>query len=244
MAEYLVSATLNSGTGLADDRFVNNWCLEGVGFADPEDTADALSSFYLNTQGGAGALVPMYEYLSSVIDNMADKGLTLRVFDITGHLDGSPHGSPIFEKSYTVPVYVGPWSDLPSECAGCITLEAVGRDTALVEVPDGPDADTKRDRPKQRHTGRIYFGPLNTGAIEQVGGVIRISNQFRDTARAAVVGMVTNVRAIEPSANLAVWSRKDGNTRRADAVSVDNAVDIIRSRGEKPSFRERTLIPA
>lgn len=242
--DRLVTCTLNSGTGMPDDRFVNSFVFSGTGFADVEEMTDMVSSFYLNLHGGLGALVPMYEFLSGIIDNTADKGLTLRVYDIDGHLDGSPHGSPFFEKSYTVPVPAGSYTDLPSEVACAITLEAAGRDTALVQVPDGSDPDAAPDRPKQRHTGRIYFGPVNSFALESVDGIVRVSNSFRDTARIAVNGMLANLRGVEPTTDLCVWSRKDATTRRVDFVSVDNAVDIIRSRGEKATLRERSAVPA
>jgi hypothetical protein len=207
------------------------------------DIVDAISTFYLNLAGGLGAVHPMYEYLSGIVDNTAGNGLTLRAYDISSHLDGTPHGSPAYVESYTVPASTLSERDLPSECATAITLEGLGRAAAPVEIADDSDPDSAPERPKQRHTGKLYFGPLNTGTVELVSSIPRVKASYRDDAIAATKNCAANVAAIGTGAALCVWSRVDAALRPLEAVSIDNAFDIMNSRGEKPSVRQRALVP-
>lgn len=239
----LVKVELPSLSGLNEDRFTNTFSFMDVPdlqFATLADIGDAIDGFYnlIPTNG----LSAMKDLLSPEVDNTA-LAMRFSFYDVTAHLDGSPHGSPIYTSFHTVQNDAGGNNvGLPAEVAFCITLEGQGRAEAPVEAPDGGDADVALDRPKQRRTGRIYFGPLSTDCLDVVDGIVRPHAQLRDTARLAIDDLVDYAFLNANGSSLAVWSRKDATMYPVTHVSVDNAFDVIRSRGTAPTVRQRDTV--
>jgi hypothetical protein len=117
-----------------------------------------------------------------------------------------------------------------------ITLEAIGREDAAVEASGGAS------RPKQRRTGRVYVGPLNTiasattGTSRPTAGIITHFLEAVDVLNADLISL-SNGEA------LGVWSRSDATVRALEAVSIDNAWDTQRRRGVAATARTRNTLP-
>lgn len=189
----------------------------------------------------AGAVAPVGFYFSPALDNTA-LASRLDLFDVTTHLDGTPHGSPFSATLFTLDAS-GASKALPSEVALAVTLEGVGRDVAAVEAPDGADPGGAIDRPKQRRTGRIYLGPLGDNATVAGAGVCRPLAAFMNVARLALQKLNDDIEAATGGDGwLSVWSRADQAMYRLVAVSTDDAFDTQRRRGEAPTARTRLVI--
>lgn len=243
MGEYKFTMELQSDTGLGEDVFVNTFAVSTVGAASNADltaVAGKIIDFYTVT--APDALSPLNDLFSPVIS--AGPYHRIRAYDVSAHLDGSPHGSPVLEiGGVDIPAPAAANPGLPSEVSVAITLETASRADAQVEVPDGPDAGSEVDRPKQRHTGRIYLPPLSTLALSVVDGVVRPHAQVRDTGRLAMLQLARQIDSLAGALpSLAVWSRKDATMRSVAFVSVDNAFDVQRRRGEEATLRTRTAV--
>jgi hypothetical protein len=248
--DIIAKVTLTSDTGLAADAVTNTFSFTNVpdianGTLDA--ISEALQGFYRVVP--SGGLAPLADYLSPTLSN-ATLGASIDMYDATGKLAQNVVtgkmpllGSPKFEEKFTLqapaPAGVTP---LPSEVAYVLTLETGDRADAPVEVDDAGDFGGERDRPKQRHTGRIFIGPLNSLAITTTNGVARPSTALRDTSRLALEDLKELAALNAGGSDLAVWSRKDGIMRPVEFVSQDDSFDTQRRRGEKPSVRIRTAI--
>jgi hypothetical protein len=119
-------------------------------------------------------------------------------------------GSPIFSKNYA---FVGNGSAGPSEVACCLSYSAV-------DAAAGPP----------RGRGRIYIGPFNSGAERP--------SSFQ---RTAVLAMGQAIAAVGTASNTTwkLWSRTQQAAAKVESISVDDAWDIQRRRGLKPTLRTR-----
>jgi hypothetical protein len=234
MPNTLAVVTHQSDTGLAKDNVVNTFALDQFSSsnapADRTTITDALIAFY-NT-APAPEPSPICNFLSPVLDITANRS-SVKLYDIPA--PGVPMGSPYFTRAFTLGAPAGAATALPSEVAVAITLEADGRADAAVELGNGT-------RPKSRHTGRLFIGPLNNQSITVVAGVARPNTNMLTTFRQAVANLQAAIQAV-PAADLAVWSRADNLVRALEAVSTDNAFDTQRRRGEAPTSRVRLVLP-
>jgi hypothetical protein len=235
-----VRAELGHVSGMAQDTVVNTFNIRtGAGVA-PGIVIIPVRNFY-NVMA-PGALVALGSLFSPELSRAANR-FAIRVYDVTGKESGAePIGSPV-DEFITQFTPAASASGLPGEVAYALTLEGVGRADALVEAPDGADADAAPDRPRQRLTGRIYLGPLNTNCAETVDGIVRPAATIRDTAHLALVELADSLFVDGEGSELCVWSRKNASFVRVDDVSSDNAFDTMRSRGPKASLRTRVAVP-
>lgn len=240
----LAQVTLPHKSGLARDQIVNTFTLFGETAASSLTAlADDIISFYTATNDASGdATHSLCNWLSPIISRVASQA-SVRLYDIGGHLDGSPHGSPIFSKLWTVSG-ASYTTVLPTEVCVAVTMEAVGRAAAPVETPDSADAGTARDRPKERLTGRIYFGPLpvESQSYEGVTGVAKVNPTLAGNLRKSVNAVHDKLKARNPDGGLGVWSRKNAQVVPLANVSTDDAFDIQRRRGERALVRTREAV--
>lgn len=241
----LVTVTLEPENGLSEDRYVNTFAFTGgVNATDAELDAmmDGVLDLYNTTAPGNGSALGAN--LSSDVSRAASH--SIKVYDIDGALGGGPHGSPIRERLWTLTPPAAGTLDLPHEVAIAVRLEAIGRADAPVETVDGPDPDVLVDRPKQRHTGRVYFGPLNTNVLpardsQQMG---RLTTNFTELFARAFKHLAdqTFPATLGVNMRLGVWSRKDARVTALESVQVDNAFDTQRRRGVAPSAGTRLTV--
>lgn len=241
MVTTLITLELPTATGMPEDNVVNSFVVE---HNDPfnsimsANVAAHLSTFYNGVP--TGGLTAIMELLSPQMSRATN--CPIKAYDITAHLDGSPHGSPVQEQGMALSNISGaPPDGLPAEVAIVATLHGWLADSQPVEAPDGSDADTARDRPRQRRMGRLFVGHLNRNCLSVVDGAVRPHANIRDTLRLACKDLAQNL--IDDGMEWSVWSRKAGNTYPIVGVSTDNAFDTQRRRGVDPTARGFTAIP-
>lgn len=231
--------------GLPEDNPTNSFALSGT-VADLNGNAGAIftafENFYNQTQ--TAPLFAVGTKIAGTMSRVTDAG-TMRLYDISDNLDGSPHGSPIQESPWTLVAADGQ-SAMPDEVATVLRLHATGRSVAPVEAPDGVDANTLIDRPKQRRTGRVYLGPLSEGVHDGAPSASpRPNANWRNSVVASAQRLDDELRAIPvASIALAVWSRVDAAIRALEAVSMDDAFDTQRSRGVAPTVNTQLAVGA
>ena len=235
MTVGLIVATLKATSGIPKDDVQNSFVFEAASMAiilAAGGPIQAVERFYdtITTTGNR-----LTEFISGAVVR-PDPALVWDVYDITAQLDGSPHGSPVSSGSIGLAA-TGIAASLPAETACVLTTRRSNFSTALVEQPDmDAPPDFKVDRPRQRVSGRVFLGPLNTLAITNgAGNEGRASNGLITTALAAGLRMQTEAEAA--LATWVQWSRKNADVGRIDFIQVDDALDTIRKRGHDPLSR-------
>lgn len=242
MTDYLFTAILPHTNGLTEDRYVNTFAVLDVnaGGAARDGVMAAIEAFY--TDVPTGGLASIAECLSADVSRVASV-CEILAYDITGHLDGSAHGAPVDAIAFTMPAAANS-NRLPQEVAYVLTLESQTRASEPVEVPDDGDPDSKPQRPMQRHTGRIYLGPLGFFALDETTG--RPDVAIRDTVHLAATDLAAAVRAETIGGTgdegWSIWSRTDAILRPVHFVSSDNAFDTQRRRGVDATARVRVAV--
>lgn len=219
-----VTVTFPAITGLARDNVVNSFTFSQAGGILPGDMDDiftALNQFYEAVD--ALVLNPVISYIGPAVSRSAP--VVVRFYDIDGHLNGSPAGSPVrINASDWSPGASASATGLPSEVAVCLTAYAdFGSD-----VEFGPGT-----RPRARDRGRVYIGPLNTTAQTTAIGRTRpdpalLTNLAEAGARLARAPM---------GPDWVVWSRRAAAVKNVTSVSVDDAFDTQRRRGIAPTAK-------
>jgi hypothetical protein len=235
----LATVVMPYQSGLPKDVAVNNFVIGGASGSDPVDAQlSALKIRNIYTENMIGGSITLGSRLSPVISRAAN-ACKIKLYDISAHLDGTAHGSPFDEISFTMPSTTeGP---LPGEVACVVTLEAHGREDRPVE---GTGA-APRPRPRQRSTGRIYVGPLSTAFLDTgSGGSARPNTTLMTRLRDTFAGWFDQLEEDADGMHwVGVWSRREATVRAIANVVTDDSFDTIRSRGETPTARIRTAVP-
>lgn len=242
----LFTAELKAKSGIVKDSVINNWVVGGinvsVGATEVLSLCSAVAAFYNATPTAGGNAVAMY--MSSSRD-YGTSGLVVRAYDLTGSLDGSAHGSPYAIHTTDLGTDQAK-AGLPDQVALVLTLEAFDRANTAVEAPDGSDPGTAIDRPKERHTGRVFIGPLNVDAnTADANGASRPSlTGFGLQVRRAADTLADAIKSVDSGAYLGVWSRVDQKVREVTDVSTDDRWDIQRRRAAPVTTRTRLTVQA
>lgn len=219
-----VTVTLPAITGMARDDVVNTFTFNEPGGILPADL-DAIETALFDFYNGTAA--PQVNAVSSYIGPAISRSATctVRFYDIDGHLNGSPVGSPerVDAAAFTL-LGSASSSGLPSEVACAITLYA----DYLGDVEFGAGT-----RPRARDRGRLFIGPLNLNAQTTAIGRTRpdpgmVTDLAESAARLARAPM---------GPNLVVWSRRSATVKPVTRVSVDDAFDTQRRRGIEPTAK-------
>lgn len=228
-------------SGLPKDRIVNTYAIAEANHTPGDLPALALAIQRIYTAAELVVGVTLATQMSPALNRAAD-ACSVKMYNITDHLDGSPHGSPEFVLPFTLPAS-GPGAPMPEEVALVGTLEAAGRAAQFVEVPDGADPDAAPDRPRQRYTGRVYYGPFNAGVVvADANGMARPTANIQTIIRNVLVRASVEIDdvGVGDIYGLGVWSRKNRAIRGIDNVRTDDAFDTQRRRGASPTAVIRT----
>lgn len=222
MAYALVRSVLTPTTGVPEDKVVNSWVLEYTQLGSPQTLATAWERFW-GEGAGVGSPGPQ-AYLSPLIQRAigASNGprLEVRALNVaTGEVSADPEVIP-FDLSQFPPV-TGT-VPLPNEVAACISFRAPGT-------------------PLGRRRGRMFIGPLNSGAISDGTGVARLTPGLRQGLAEGFKRMADFL--FPQGAYPCVWSRADGEAYRITEAWADDAFDTQRRRGVKPLSRTTLPIP-
>jgi hypothetical protein len=225
----LTKATFPCVNGLAEDATVNDWVHEVDGTTiTVEDIGDAIVSFYNTVQTNPGTDYAIGQLMAESRSRGANIA-QLSHYDITADLAGTPTGSPIETRSWTLVEDTDFVSNLPDEVA--IALSFHGDLAGIPETaPDGT-------RPRARRRGRVFLGPWHAAVIyEPVDGVTRPGPAVRETMQAAATTMVGAL-----DNGWRVWSRANAAVYEVVGGWIDTAFDTVRSRG--PASHARNFFP-
>jgi hypothetical protein len=186
-------------------------------------------------------------YLATCI-NLAAGG-QCAAYDITAHLDGSPHGSPYVTSSAAMNPSLGD-SRGNQLCAVFAFNDSLYAGTpaagpsGAIPTPEfaqdmgAPATHTGTTRPKSRHTNRMYFGPLDAGAIGVDGNA---DPQFTDTFMADAAGSLAHflatVASLPTSPVWSVWSRRNAAVTPVNQGWVDRGIKTRRHKAFVPNLR-------
>lgn len=223
MVAVLADVVLHHKSGLPRDSVVNSFAFATVNPLDDLEAGairDDLASFYNTIPSGHNAIAGT---IGSQISRTIP--VDVKLYDLTGHLDGTAHGSPRFVKTFTLGPRLAGATDLPSELCAALSFRADYATDA--EFAAGA-------RPRARDRGRIYIGPLTQTTLTQdsTTGRVNFVSVFRET-------LATQGAALRdaPGRAWSVWSRRNAVLEPVTVVWADDAVDIQRRRGEAPTTR-------
>lgn len=217
------SVTFNHVSGLPEDSVVNTFTFHTLGddLAGVEGDAiqDLLNDFYTL---GHGTSASIGSRLGAQLSRTANP--VMRLYDITGHLTGTPAGSPVrVSPLANLPGASDP-NLLPTEVAACLSF----RSDYLSDPEFAPGT-----RPRARDRGRIYIGPLGqNNCVAGLGGRPVPSG----TLTAVILDAAQALRD-QPDAQWRVWSRARGTTDAVVEIWLDDAWDTQRRRGEAAQAR-------
>jgi len=234
MAVVLAEAVLHNISGFVRDDFINTFVFEDATLAAAKALAvTAVTDFYKGATGGGHKVE---EFISQTVSRTVAS--EIKVYDISTHLDGGAHGSPVQISTFTLAAPVSA-VDIPSEVAVCMSyhsdmtglLEEGPLDIAIPTPAEAvhfgaPAAHTGHDRPRARHRGRIYVGPLSFGAVKTSGGA---QCTVADNLVAALHDAGLRLLGLT-GANWRTWSRRDAAVYTATGGFIDNEFDTQRRR--------------
>lgn len=226
-----VALVMEHQSGLSRDRVVNTFTFQKTTDWGSSDYASLVVAFddYLSHVQTAGVAV------GAVLGPQLSRTAlpTIRSYLIDGHLNGSPAGSPANVSSLAaLPAPLDP-NPLPSEVALCLSYHGTyGSD---FEFSPG-------ERPRQRDRGRIFVGPLIRTVVDMDGTTHRPipSGSVQNSLQQAAARLKA---ALVPDITWVVWSRKNASVKAVSEVSVDDAFDTQRRRGERAVSRSITVLP-
>lgn len=242
MSDILVTTTLPAENGKTEDAVVNSFAIRMTGATPAEAAAvaiPAVEAFWESIPPTQGS--PLGAFIGATQERSAEMCIA-RAYDITTHLDGSPHGSPVAEDAFSLPAALNAETGV-AQVAGVITLRARAFSDVQVEIPGGPGDPAPTVRPRARRTGRLYIGPLTTPALVFGAGVpARLSAGFRANAVHSAEMLQDTLEAL--GAVWCVWSRAGGTLHAVIRAECDDSPDVIRSRKVDQSARDvRTFAP-
>lgn len=227
VANMLWTVTLTPTSGIAHDESVSAYAFQGA------TTVGAMLGPV------STALATCYNALGTYIaGSMSHTVVTYRGYDITGHEDGSPHGSPVDVLTGAITASAGN-PTMGQGLAVCVSLRSSGYALAPVSGPSGaiPTDDFAQDegapathpgltRPKKRTEGRVFIGPLDRGvdSATTAGGP---GAAPMTAMRAAIFAMAAT--------GLCVWSRRDGTLRPVVECATKGLYSYQRLRNPRPT---------
>jgi len=232
MADTLVRVTLANVSGVGADSYVNDFVFSGSVALTALVTS--VQAFY--NSGTTGTILA--EVIGAVVSRTAN-ACYIDTYDLTGHLDGSPHGSPTSHTAFTLtPSLSSGITQLPYQ--DCLVLSTrANYGTALERGPTAsmPTPESAQDdgapathmgstRPRASLRGRLYIGPLNSAALDGNG---RTASGAGGTSRLKI--QAPALLAAQPS--WSVWSRRTASTHPIVQGWIDDEAGVRRTRRTK-----------
>lgn len=186
---------------------------------------------------GTAALVG---YIGRCLDFTA---ATLALYDLTGHLDGSAHGSPVASAEGFLAGPDSPQNSVGNQLAIVVGFQDNAYDatptvTGSGEVPTpeqsqdygAPATHAGQLKGKARHSGRIYLGPVAVTAIsvDGNGNPVLGAPCLADVSAAFSAHMPGGADA--GGLHWSCWSRRDAVLRHVGQGWVDHCLKNRRSR--------------
>lgn len=190
------------------------------------DVAAAVIDFY--TDAAYSGSDSLSAYLGAQLSRAADAH-HIKWYDITGHLDGTPHGPPFrVGDTFSLSATIG--NPLPEGVAICGSYHsAYGSD------PEHSGAT----RPRARDRGRIYLGPLSTFgvSVESSTNRVRVGEGLRNRLAAQMQELAAGDNFPDPGPRWCVWSRRNASVKPIVGGFVDDRFDYQRRREDQGLVR-------
>lgn len=239
----LVRTVMAATSGLPKDASVidNAFMAADLDTATLDGILDSLDSFWRTNNAGSGGHWALSSYLSGTRSRTTNAARH-DVYDLTGHLDGSPHGSPVYTRTFTLQGAAGGFINFPDEVAARLSLKAANWNTVPEEEVIDPGPPPVIIRPRSRYRGGFFIGPLLSNASsvgDNSGNIPRPSTELGDDLDVAVT------RFQDERPDWGVWSRADETIHlmvdgaASGVASLDNAFDTIRKRGPAATSRRQ-----
>ncbi len=221
---------LNRRSLIPRDAVTNVWDFIAGEFAPTEDlqaVRDALVAFYVGIGNRLANTLSTSPNVNRIkVWHMGDLSNFAEISAI--------QGPPNLDSTWTLTA-VGA-NAAPAELAATLTLEAGSR-----LVPE----EIGNTRPAARRRGRKYLGPLSLSAFSaDATNEMLIDNVVRDEILADASAMATTLRNLTNPIVPAVLSKTAQDARALTAFSMDNAPDVVRSRGVRATNRVRVDLPS
>jgi hypothetical protein len=217
MADKLLRATVTIPrvTGVPEDAIVNTWHFDG-----DDGNTDAAYHSAVNTM-----LTTFYQAVDTYLSDLVVTPARLKIYDMR---DPTPR-VPEFETDIALTIGAGT-QVLPAEVAVALSYQA---------APVSGQSQARR-------RGRIFLGPIKLGASVEATGDVRPDATMRGAIAAAADVLVDGL-ALAGTGSMK-WALFSPTTRASGATLddsfhdvasgwVDDAFDIIRKRGAKPTVR-------
>lgn len=217
MGSHVTLATIKLASAVGDaDEEENLWVFSSD-IAQPawSDLQGPLAAFYETAMSG---------HWSSEL--AVGQHAQYELYDISAHLNGSPHGAPFAMGSMTGTIDIG-GVGLPAQCAAVVDYHADL--TGISEFGPGT-------RPRARRRGRHYHGPIQTADLAHA-----------PTSNSAVWGttlltdLASGYSALKAAVGVGlewdVWSRKDAAVYPVVGGWIDHTVRTQRRRVEPTGLR-------
>lgn len=202
---------------MPEDRYVNTWYVTATDLTGGAMAALAASVRGFYTIDPSGAVAPVSNWLGLQADAI---GNTVKIYNMAD----APIRTPIYEDTATPGAFgASAATSLPQELAACLSYSA----------------DPAGGIPAAQRRGRMYIGPLNVNALQGSGSG---DNHVNDSLMDSIVYAAQEfaIRCSQAGIDWSVYSPTRGAASKITSVWCDDAWDIQRRRGVKPSSR-RTL---
>lgn len=203
------------------DDATNAWVWEGDELDGPNAEVE-LKSFYTAVWGGFN----FGDHMHPAIDRTANHCI-LETYNITAHLNGSPHGSPIAMDTFTISAAEIATPE-PPQMAVVVDYHA----TYGSAVEFGPGT-----RPRSRLRGRHFWGPLNFHGLTHASVTpfdCTVSNDMKTFLKAAYEGMLATTHF---GTGWGVWSRKNASVAPVLDGWIDSTPHVQRRRQDPSGIK-------
>jgi hypothetical protein len=207
-----------------------------------------VTDFFNTTAGGAS--VPLSHWLGNVVDTGANH-CSITWTDVTNHLDGTPAGSPFRIDAFTMGA-VGS-SSLPGQISLCAAYRSdygsAIEHGPMTSVPSDDDAIDQgappthmgQERPRARHRGRFFFGPLSGSTLGTAPNWVNA--QTLADLQFALRGMaLTKNSGLHNQFNLVQWSRRDASIAAVRWVYINENFATQRRRTDVTAARVHSWV--
>lgn len=186
-------------------------------------------------------------YLSQCLDFAH---VQINHYDITAHLNGSPHGSPIFSGLVDWSASGGSQTASGNQLSAVLAYQATAYGSYPVEGPSGaiptpesaqdmgaPATHTGLTKLRQRKAGRVYLGPLNGNAItHDANHNPKLTANAQNSFKAAAVNGESG-GAHAHGLTWSVWSRRNASLDAITEGWVDQCIHTRRRRAFQDNTR-------
>lgn len=213
MPEVFVQATIPSKTNIPRDAVVNTFHFVGVQERSefPGVIIGRLDEFYTSTVTSTGDSIS--QYMSTELNF---GGARAKFYDMDDAEPRAPFADESMGLTQGTPITQ---VNLPGEVALCTSYRG----------------DLQSGQNPSRRRGRLYIGPLNTGALASVSqSPTRPASDFYNTVADATQRLAA---ASTLGVRWVVHSRVAGTNTPIEYGWVDNAFDTMRKRGVDPTAR-------